>query len=126
MVGTDPVHRFPAGAMVEVPAGIIAELVHGVGLPAPDGGVLVPVEVMVLDVCADPLLFQPAVVLLAAIPRVGGDIGRLAIVADMLLQVRDERGGVESEEHTSELQSRENLVCRLLLEKKKDKKSKII
>src|SRR5436309_9680052 len=30
------------------------------------------------------------------------------------------RGGiVRSEEHTSELQSRENLVCRLLLEKKK-------
>src|SRR5690606_42041119 len=28
-----------------------------------------------------------------------------------------------SEEHTSELQSRENLVCRLLLEKKKNKKS---
>src|SRR5690606_39692239 len=27
-----------------------------------------------------------------------------------------------SEEHTSELQSRENLVCRLLLEKKKNKK----
>src|SRR5690606_39722781 len=26
-----------------------------------------------------------------------------------------------SEEHTSELQSRENLVCRLLLEKKKDR-----
>src|SRR5690606_40247116 len=30
-----------------------------------------------------------------------------------------ERGGLRSEEHTSELQSRENLVCRLLLEKKK-------
>src|SRR5690606_36787422 len=30
-----------------------------------------------------------------------------------------------SEEHTSELQSRENLVCRLLLEKKKKKKTKI-
>src|SRR5690606_39719283 len=28
-------------------------------------------------------------------------------------------GGTRSEEHTSELQSRENLVCRLLLEKKK-------
>src|SRR5436309_11988454 len=27
--------------------------------------------------------------------------------------------GTRSEEHTSELQSRENLVCRLLLEKKK-------
>src|SRR5690606_40730457 len=33
------------------------------------------------------------------------------------------RGGrLRSEEHTSELQSRENLVCRLLLEKKKKKK----
>src|SRR6266511_5258220 len=29
------------------------------------------------------------------------------------------RRGLRSEEHTSELQSRENLVCRLLLEKKK-------
>src|SRR5690606_40937092 len=32
-----------------------------------------------------------------------------------------ERRAVRSEEHTSELQSRENLVCRLLLEKKKKK-----
>src|SRR5690606_41303927 len=31
------------------------------------------------------------------------------------------RRWVRSEEHTSELQSRENLVCRLLLEKKKQK-----
>src|SRR5215475_15549798 len=31
-----------------------------------------------------------------------------------------------SEEHTSELQSRENLVCRLLLEKKKKKKKQIL
>src|SRR5690606_41415804 len=30
-----------------------------------------------------------------------------------------------SEEHTSELQSRENLVCRLLLEKKKNYENKI-
>src|SRR5690606_19084205 len=34
---------------------------------------------------------------------------------EMMLKAR-------SEEHTSELQSRENLVCRLLLEKKKDKR----
>src|SRR5690606_40979875 len=34
------------------------------------------------------------------------------------------RPAVRSEEHTSELQSRENLVCRLLLEKKKSKKQK--
>src|SRR5207302_10092906 len=33
-----------------------------------------------------------------------------------------ERAALRSEEHTSELQSRENLVCRLLLEKKKTKK----
>src|SRR5690606_41761927 len=35
--------------------------------------------------------------------------------------------GIEerSEEHTSELQSRENLVCRLLLEKKKKKNTKL-
>src|SRR2546427_5694669 len=31
------------------------------------------------------------------------------------------RGGWRSEEHTSELQSQSNLVCRLLLEKKKKK-----
>src|SRR5436309_11424857 len=31
---------------------------------------------------------------------------------------------VRSEEHTSELQSRENLVCRLLLEKKKKQKQR--
>src|SRR5436309_16066328 len=31
----------------------------------------------------------------------------------------EEQGRERSEEHTSELQSRENLVCRLLLQKKK-------
>src|SRR6266496_4699181 len=34
------------------------------------------------------------------------------------------RGNVRSEEHTSELQSRRDLVCRLLLEKKKNKFNK--
>src|SRR6266511_5554043 len=34
---------------------------------------------------------------------------------------RQARPSSRSEEHTSELQSRENLVCRLLLEKKKKK-----
>src|SRR5207302_11118808 len=61
-----------------------------------------------------------------AMSPVGGVGINLAIqdavaAANILVQpllrgaVRDER----SEEHTSELQSRENLVCRLLLEKKK-------
>src|SRR5690606_41656877 len=38
---------------------------------------------------------------------------------DSLSAVEDEPGQPRSEEHTSELQSRENLVCRLLLEKRK-------
>src|SRR2546422_8149271 len=36
----------------------------------------------------------------------------------------DLKGCVRSEEHTSELQSRLHLVCRLLLEKKKKKKKR--
>src|SRR2546430_12843760 len=43
--------------------------------------------------------------------------------ATLLLERRDHAvdgaGDVRSEEHTSELQSQSNLVCRLLLEKKK-------
>ena len=42
------------------------------------------------------------------------------MVASGCLRVADARGAIDrSEEHTSELQSRRNLVCRLLLEKKK-------
>src|SRR5690606_453404 len=39
----------------------------------------------------------------------------------ILFGLEQARFVVRSEEHTSELQSRENLVCRLLLEKKKNK-----
>src|SRR5690606_39757141 len=45
------------------------------------------------------------------------------LVGRVLTQLRDQAAQAQvelrSEEHTSELQSRENLVCRLLLEKKK-------
>src|SRR3712207_8091710 len=44
--------------------------------------------------------------------RAGGGRGRPR-------RARPRRGGPRSEEHTSELQSRQYLVCRLLLEKKK-------
>src|SRR3712207_8736779 len=37
-----------------------------------------------------------------------------------IFQGKAQRKGVRSEEHTSELQSRQYLVCRLLLEKKKN------
>src|SRR6266511_2649670 len=46
---------------------------------------------------------------------------RLGVAAEASQQVGADR--MRSEEHTSELQSRENLVCRLLLEKKKKKTS---
>src|SRR5688572_31821643 len=42
-----------------------------------------------------------------------------AIVAIVPCRRSDAGAGVRSEEHTSELQSQSNLVCRLLLEKKK-------
>src|SRR5207302_6189110 len=45
---------------------------------------------------------------------------RIEVVHDVFDRLVQERS--RSEEHTSELQSRENLVCRLLLEKKKKKK----
>src|SRR5690606_42008985 len=49
------------------------------------------------------------------------DIGMRAAAARPWLeaQLLDVAAAARSEEHTSELQSRENLVCRLLLEKKK-------
>src|SRR3712207_7459237 len=41
-------------------------------------------------------------------------------------RVRATLNGRRSEEHTSELQSRQYLVCRLLLEKKKQKKLRLL
>src|SRR2546427_6643790 len=47
--------------------------------------------------------------------RTLGDAGDVAHLLDDV-----EEAGERSEEHTSELQSQSNLVCRLLLEKKKN------
>src|SRR5438046_7335045 len=48
-----------------------------------------------------------------------GQVVKAVIVRTVKEQRR--RDGTRSEEHTSELQSLTNLVCRLLLEKKKEK-----
>src|SRR5690606_41678517 len=48
-----------------------------------------------------------------------GGCGRRGGGAAACRRVPGDVPGFRSEEHTSELQSRENLVCRLLLEKKK-------
>src|SRR5437870_13274107 len=46
-------------------------------------------------------------------------LGRRAVRTTACARSRRARPGSRSEEHTSELQSRGHLVCRLLLEKKK-------
>src|SRR2546430_3922447 len=50
----------------------------------------------------------------------------LDLPSDLSTEVRAStvNGDLRSEEHTSELQSQSNLVCRLLLEKKKKKNTK--
>src|SRR5690349_23992499 len=66
---------------------------------------------------------EPEVVALESRDR---DVGGDAAILLEKLRVHDAAGravdNVRSEEHTSELQSRRDLVCRLLLEKKKKKR----
>src|SRR2546430_17193879 len=47
-------------------------------------------------------------------------LGQRGILASSAVESSDQTGRKRSEEHTSELQSQSNLVCRLLLEKKKN------
>src|SRR2546426_3077619 len=56
---------------------------------------------------------------LAGLPRLEEQCGQ--VIASGVESRADFRDGERSEEHTSELQSPCNLVCRLLLEKKKKK-----
>src|SRR2546421_5911643 len=46
--------------------------------------------------------------------------------AGVAARLPESRSAGRSEEHTSELQSRSDLVCRLLLEKKKNRRVKVI
>src|SRR5688572_32666871 len=69
-------------------------------------------------------LFRSKVLETKTFRRLGGtreisvDV-RLITDTNRQLQAEVEAGRFRSEEHTSELQSQSNLVCRLLLEKKK-------
>src|SRR2546427_7858268 len=50
---------------------------------------------------------------------------RMCSSAARMLPISKRAASIRSEEHTSELQSQSNLVCRLLLEKKKKRNSHI-
>src|SRR5690606_41180729 len=60
---------------------------------------------------------------LALVHQLHGQLHLMKEESELALQHFREALALRSEEHTSELQSRENLVCRLLLEKKKKKKN---
>src|SRR5438874_8366944 len=63
----------------------------------------------------------PYTTLFRSKPRIipSGDLGKSAHRARPETPPESTAGAFKSEEHTSELQSRRDLVCRLLLEKKK-------
>src|SRR5690606_40979668 len=54
----------------------------------------------------------------------GVSLLKVAIATGRTHQIRVHLNAIRSEEHTSELQSRENIVCRLLLEKKNNPASR--
>src|SRR3712207_8759606 len=77
------------------------------------------------DAPADVVERRPSFVEHGGLERVG--VAPHVVRGDELRQLEDGADlgveGVRSEEHTSELQSRQYLVCRLLLEKKKNSRS---
>src|SRR5690606_40518475 len=88
---------------------------------------LTPVRERVLDVLVDVSARPDAVRVLGVGASVADDVAHnttlreapTAPAAQVYTGVLYAAADLRSEEHTSELQSRENLVCRLLLEKKK-------
>src|SRR2546430_11993849 len=77
-------------------------------------------------------LFRSEKVLRRALARDPSRVtNRLALASALVRQDRTPEAGAEwrevrSEEHTSELQSQSNLVCRLLLEKKKKHRNTLV
>src|SRR3989454_8249799 len=69
----------------------------------------------------DDLMQEILMALWRALPRFRGE----SSLRTFVLQVAHNRSITRSEEHTSELQSPCNLVCRLLLEKKKQKEGPV-
>src|SRR5206468_11734940 len=98
-------------------------------LPPPPSSTLFPYTTLfrspdrVIVTEGDPLGTQTADLLMKArlidAKAIKGKVKALEAVAQAFLRGNSFCGPDRSEEHTSELQSRSDLVCRLLLEKKK-------
>src|SRR5438874_9194110 len=87
-----------------------------------------PTEISTLSLHDALPIFLGRLVLRVHLERLSKGFPRLFAQALLKVHPREVRVSVEiaarSEEHTSELQSRRDLVCRLLLEKKKRKRTK--
>src|SRR5690242_20830698 len=94
---------------------IAAAFVALVSLAAPDSAQTYPTRPVTMIV---PFAAGGPTDVLARIvaARMGEVLGQQVVIENV-----GGAGGMRSEEHTSELQSHVNLVCRLLLEKKKNK-----
>src|SRR5438874_9410131 len=87
-------------------------------MPRPPASTLFPYTTLFRSPVGHP---HPVVRVQEARPRVQADVlqSQVPQVAGGGRQTQQPGGPGRSEEHTSELQSRRDLVCRLLLEKKK-------
>src|SRR5690606_29823039 len=87
----------PASVMLVVPLGVIGAVIA-----------------TLLRGLSNDVFFQ-----IGLLTTVGLSAKNAILIVEFAKQLYEKEGRTRSEEHTSELQSRENLVCRLLLEKKK-------
>src|SRR5579872_1703603 len=99
VVGLDPFsclfHAFACRTTIAMGEGVIDKFVGCIGLLVPFLMRLIPVEVIVLYIGGNTFVFQPLVVLFAAVAGIGCDIGRLLLKGFyMLLQMRDQCFGI--------------------------------
>src|SRR5206468_8982117 len=100
-------------------------------IPRPPTPTLFPYTTLFRSRANDPLLqariqsFETAFGMQMEVPHVFDLATESDTTLDLYGLKRGQTSGFRSEEHTSELQSRSDLVCRLLLEKKKKKVKKL-
>ena len=99
VVGLDPFsclfHAFACRTTIAIGERVIDKLVGCIGLLIPLLMTLVPVERIVLYIGGNAFVFQPLIVLFAAIAGIGCDVGRfLPKGFYMLLQMRDQCFGI--------------------------------